>query len=94
MSESKPERDTYSIQIRLQRTVTEDAYVGVPVTSDVIVEADDGTGRIDPERLLEAAKQLSVDARVQWVQESCNTDAHPIQQPEPDDRETFDPMLS
>lgn len=37
-----PYLDTYSIQLRPQRTTTEHCFVSVPVTSDIVDLQDDG----------------------------------------------------
>jgi hypothetical protein len=86
------ENDTYSIQIRVQRIISEDAYVAVPVTDTIMnsTSHEDGTFRIDSDKLIAEALRISNDARVEWRFETCHTQAHPIQQPLPQDRRSFD----
>jgi len=82
---------TYSISLRLRRTTVEDGYVSVPLTSAITKLADDGTSRIDTDAFVQEAMRLSEDPRVEWRVEKVTTEGHPIQQPRPDDRTTFDP---
>jgi hypothetical protein len=85
---------TYSIMYRMRRITTEDAYVSVPVTSDLMKPepAADGTFRLNTDALLAAALRISRDPRVEWRVESNETAPHPIQRPKPEDRTTFDPF--
>ena len=73
--------ETYSISLRLQRITVEYAYVSVPVTSDIITEQEDGTGRIDPTRLLQPAIELGSGPDVKWHEESVEIHPHPTQKP-------------
>ncbi len=75
---------TYSVSFRLQRVTVEYAYVSVPVTADIVAEQEDGTGRIDPTRLVQQAIKLGSLSDVRWHQESVEISPHPIQKaPEP-----------
>jgi hypothetical protein len=80
---------TYSVQLRVQRIIREDAFVSVPVTSAVLRQADDGTQRIDPEALFSAALHIARDPQVTWQEESIEVVAHPLQTPLPEGRTTF-----
>jgi len=82
---------TYSITLRLRKTTFEDGYVSVPLTSAITKLGDDGTTRIDTDAFLREAMRLSEDPRVEWRVENVTTEGHPMQQPRPDDRTTFDP---
>jgi hypothetical protein len=73
--------DTYSIQLRLQRTTTEHCFVSVPVTSDIIDQQADGTGRVNFERMTAAAIQIATLQDVQWHTEDSVIQPHPIQRP-------------
>ena len=86
--------DTYSVLVRLQRTVVLDAYVSVPVTDALLVEQADGTARLDTEKLFVAARQQGDDPRVDWQAESADTQIHPVQKPLPDDRASFNPYVA
>ena len=82
-----------SILLHVQRTTVEDAFIAVPVSADLLNAQPDGTGRIDGERLLQAAMALAQDPRVSWRTESSETAPHPVQQPLPDDRKSFNPLF-
>jgi hypothetical protein len=81
---------TYSILLHVRRIIHEDAYVAVPVTDAIMMTKADGTAGIDPEALIAEAIRISTDPRVEWRQESSLTEPHPIQQPLPEDRTSFD----
>ncbi len=72
---------TYSIQVRVQRTTTEHAFILVPVTSEVIIQKPDGTGTLDPEQVMHRALQLAASPEMQWLPEGCETQLHPVQRP-------------
>ncbi len=84
------ERKTFSIALRLRRTIHEDAYVAVPVTDALIKINDAGEGEIDFELFVAEAIRIGSDARVEWKIESTSMEAHPVQGPTPDDRQSFD----
>jgi hypothetical protein len=86
--------DTYSILFHVRRITTEDAYVSVPVTSDLMrpEPMPDGTLRLNMDAVAAAALRISRDSRVEWRVESNETQLHPVQQPKPEDRTTFDPF--
>ncbi|NUM45810.1 MAG: hypothetical protein HUU38_13990 [Anaerolineales bacterium] len=81
---------TYSIALRLRRTTYEDAYVAVPVTSAIVKQKEDGTYGIDYEAFVAEAIRLGSDSRVEWQVEATEVNAHPIQGPKPEDRQSFD----
>ena len=83
---------TYSIMLRLQRVTYEDAYVAVPVTDRILMQKEDGSTGIDFDAFVAEAKQISQDARTEWVVESTQVEAHPIQGPKPEDRKCLDGM--
>lgn len=83
---------TYSISVRLQRTTTEECFVSVPVTDDVMQEPDaDGVMRLDAAKVIAAAVELG-EASAEWTQESRQVTPHPIQKPpsDADDADTAD----
>jgi hypothetical protein len=88
---SEPPR-RYSILARVRRVIYEDAYISVPVTERILTLRDDGTQGIDADQLWAEAVRLSADPCVVWATESTDVTPHPIQQPLPDDRRTFDPL--
>jgi hypothetical protein len=88
---SEPPR-RYSILARVRRVTYEDAYISVPITERILTLRDDGTQGIDSDQLWAEAVRLSADQHVTWATESTDVTPHPIQQPLPDDRRTFDPV--
>ena len=84
------DNETYSVVLRVQRITYEDAYVSVPLTSDVTKENDDGSVEIDFELFSAEAIRISKDKKVEWQVESCETAPHPMQQPKPEARFQFD----
>jgi hypothetical protein len=62
---------TYSISVRLKRTKIEYAFVSVPVDGNVIDPdpEDPTTGRVNGEKVFEAAKRLGTDTTTLWAQE-------------------------
>lgn len=74
---------TYCIQIRLQRTTTDNTIVLVPVTADVIIQNPDGTATINADRVLELATEIASSPTTEWFPEGCQIQPHPIQQPTP-----------
>ena len=85
-------KKSYSVTFRLRRTTVEDGYVSVPLTEVLTQIADDGTQRINTDALLKEAIRLGEDSRVEWRVEEVTTECHPLQQPRPDERTTFDPF--
>lgn len=83
---------TYSIALRVRRIIYEDAYIAVPVTDAITRKAEDGSFRIDPEKMCAEGIRISQDHRVEWQIESTNTEVHPIQQAAPEGRMALDPF--
>jgi hypothetical protein len=75
--------ETFSVSIRVQRTTTEEAFVSVPVTPDLIVTQPDGTGRIDTGKLFSRAVEMGHESSVVWQTETQEVQLHPIQVPPP-----------
>jgi hypothetical protein len=88
------EQITHSIVLRLRRVVYEDAYVAVPVTDTIIKTNEAGEGKIDFELFVAEAIRFGSDPRVEWKAESTSMEAHPLQVPTPDDRQSFDAFQS
>jgi len=88
------EQKTYSIALRVRRVTYEDAYVAVPVTSDITKSNADGSVGIDAEAFFAEAIRVSQDPRVEWKTESCQTEPHPEQRDLPDGRRKFDAFYS
>lgn len=86
----EPENKTFSIALRVRRVIYEDAYVAVPVTDAIMKKKEDGTPGIDFEAFVKEAVRISKDKRVEWKVESSTTEAHPVQQPLPEGRKSFD----
>lgn len=84
------EEKTYSIALRVRRITLEDAYVAVPLTSDITKQNEDGTVGIDVEAFLAEAIRVSQDPRVEWKLESSQSEPHPEQQEAPEGRRKFD----
>jgi hypothetical protein len=68
----------YSLSVRLLRTTTEYAFVRVPVTDDLLVSQPDGTGRLDPTKVIERAIELGQASAVVWHPEGREVQPHPI----------------
>jgi hypothetical protein len=84
MATEDSSENTYSVSFRLQRVTVEYAFVKVPVTSDLVVEHPDGTGRIDVPKMMERAVELGQSPSLAWHAEETQIQPHPIQKaPEP-----------
>lgn len=81
---------TYSVALRLRRVTYEDAYVAVPVTDEIIKPDADGVGRIDFEAFVAEALRIGERAEIDWQVEEVVNEAHPLQQPMPEGRRSFD----
>jgi hypothetical protein len=88
-SEEQQRHSCYSIQLRLRRVTTEYCYINVPLTNDLVIPQSDGTGRIDPDRMVEQAKELSRSGGVKWYVEGQELEPHPIQKPMEPGEEKF-----
>jgi len=84
------EQETYSIALRIRRITTEDAYVSVMVTDEILKENADGSSRLDFEKFVAAAIKLGDNPLVEWRVESSHIEPHPTQGPKPDDRRLMD----
>ena len=87
------DQKTYSIAIRLRRVTYEDAYLSVPLNNTITKENEDGSHGIDFEKFVAEAIKLSTDSKVEWKVETVHLEPHPIQNPLPEDRKTFDPLI-
>lgn len=85
--QSEDQPNMVSISWRLQRVVTEYAYVTVLVTEDLIDAQPDGTGRINVEKMVARARELGTWPQAHWLPEAVEIQMHPIQKaPEPDEQ--------
>jgi hypothetical protein len=81
----EPVQPTYSISVRIKRTVTEEIHVLVPVTSQVIDEQPDGSGRINGERVFAEAVRIGQTHDLAWRREGEPlVEIHPLQTPPPE----------
>lgn len=80
MADSSGTQPTYSVSVRLQRTTTEECFVAVPVTSDVLKPQahEDGEYSLDTEKLFAAVIELGQRSET-WSVESQHVALHPIQ---------------
>ena len=75
---------TYSISVRIKRTVIEEIHVLVPVTSDVVDEQPDGTGRVSGEKVFAKAIEIGQTQVLEWRREGEPlVEIHPLQTPPP-----------
>jgi hypothetical protein len=75
---------SYSISLRLQRLTTEEAWVSIPVSQEVMKDAPepDGSWRIDTQKVREAALRLGADPNLRWTPEGASlVTPHPVQRP-------------
>ena len=80
-----PER-TYSRAFRLRRTVTEEAYVSVLVSDELMNPEPDENGNyhLDADKVVQAAVNLGSDPKTHWTIEGKPVIApHPIQMRRP-----------
>ena len=87
--EEQEERNYWSVQFRLRRVTTEYCYINVPVTSDLMIPQPDGTGRLDVNRMVQRAAEISQSAEVKWYVEKKEVGPHPIQKPMDPGEERF-----
>ncbi|MGI4872777.1 MAG: hypothetical protein ACRYFX_16580 [Janthinobacterium lividum] len=81
---------TYSIRLRLRREIIQDAYVSVFVDEKVVTQQEDGSFKLDMEKLTAEAIRISNDPRMDWQTESTRTEPHPLQAVMPEDRSVLD----
>ncbi|MFT3883167.1 MAG: hypothetical protein QM703_26390 [Gemmatales bacterium] len=89
MESEEPVKKTYSVQFRVRRVKTEYCYINVPVTSNLMIPQPDGTGRLNVDRMVERASEISLSSGVKWYTESEDLGPHPIQKPMEPDEERF-----
>jgi hypothetical protein len=77
------------IQIRIKRTIQEDAYISIPWTEAIMSKKADGTLELDTEKLVALAVETGNKPDVEWKQENLVINPHPIQCPKPDERKIF-----
>ena len=85
------EPKTYSISIRLRRTIVESSFVKVSVNADVMQPTPDQDGKfcLDPEKVMEVAISLGTDKNTQWtVEGEPIVEPHPIQVAPPEAKTT------
>jgi hypothetical protein len=75
---------TFSISMRLQRTITEFAFVSVPVTQELLVDQSDGTQRLDVNKVTQYALELGQTHGLNWQPEDAQIQLHPIQTAPPE----------
>jgi hypothetical protein len=83
------ERKTYSIIVRFQRTVMEEAFVGVPLNAEVVDPTPDESGQrhVDGKKVMEVAVRMGADPNTRWAVEGEPTiEPHPIESPPPHTR--------
>ena len=76
------EAKSYSISVRLRRTTFEYAFVSVPVNQHIWEQHPDDPKkqRINPEIVMEIARQMGSDPTVLWARESePRIEPHPWQ---------------
>ncbi|MBH8558721.1 hypothetical protein [Hymenobacter negativus] len=89
-SAENEEPQSYSVQLRLRRVTYEDSYVAVPIDEKVLLRHEDGTDRIDFEKLVAEAIRISNVPGTDWQVESREIDAHPTQAARPENRGIVD----
>jgi hypothetical protein len=80
----EPQRATFSISVRLQRTVVQEGYVSVLVTHDLIRDEPDADGKyqMDTAKMIARAVELGGEL-AEWQDESTDIVLHPIQRSRP-----------
>ncbi len=85
MSDEKP---TYSISLRLRRTIQQDCYVSVMVNDALVKQNEDGSFGIDTDKFFAEGIKLGADENADWQQETTVVEVHPIQMARPDGRKS------
>lgn len=76
---AEPER-TYSIVVRVRRTIVEEVHVWVPVTQDVVTD-----DHVDGSKVFAAAVQIGATGVHRWRAEGDPVvEIHPVQTPPPE----------
>ena len=74
------EEQGLSISVRLRRSRTETAHVSVPITEDVTRPDDEGSRKIDVDKVIEAALLLAKQDSTNWEAEGePEISLHPVQ---------------
>jgi hypothetical protein len=76
---------TYSVSVRLRRTTIEEAFVSVPITTDMWKAPDDqGRVSLDGEKVMAEALNIGSDPETVWtLEEQPKIEHHPIQKAPP-----------
>jgi hypothetical protein len=75
---------TYSISVRLRRTMHHSLHVAVPVTEDLMTRDADGNARLDADKVFAQAIALAtVEHHVWAVDGEPALEVHPVQTPPP-----------
>ena len=83
-----PENPSFSISIRLRRTMHEEAFVSVPVTDEIKQDTPDEQGRfsLDGKKVMDAAIRLGAAQGTRWIVDGEPViELHPIQTAPGDD---------
>lgn len=80
----------HCIALRLRKTTHADAYLNVPVTDALLKKVEDGSLKLDFDAFVVEGVRLSRNPAVEWKIEESDTVIHPIQQPVPEGRTSFD----
>ena len=72
-------KNTFSISMRLQRTISEFTFVSIPINDEVLVQHADGTKRVDVDKLTQQAIILGDLHSLEWHLEEQKVQLHPIQ---------------
>ena len=77
---------TYSISVRLRRITTDEAYVSVPVTSELVhADAKPGEPLLKVEKIFAAAIEQATRDSTTWTQEGdVVIELHPVQKASPE----------
>jgi hypothetical protein len=82
------EKPSYSISIRLRRTIYQEAFVSVPVDDAVKQDAPDAQGRfsLDGDKVMSVAARLGKNPTTHWITEGDPViEVHPVQTAPNDD---------
>lgn len=75
---------SYSIMVRVRRTIHQSLHVSVPVTEDVMERDADGTAKLDPQKVFAAAVAMGTEGHHVWlVDGEPVVEIHPLQTPPP-----------
>jgi hypothetical protein len=75
---------TYSISVRLRRTMHHSLHVAVPVGEDLMTRDADGNPRLDAAKVFAAAIALATTEHHVWaIDGDPAVEVHPVQTPPP-----------